>query len=90
MVWTEEFNTVNRAKLAWRETVYTTGTHTGQEDVQQMARNVHDVTMQTLLRTYTEARAYRPPYITLDEELFMIHTKTIKKQVGTLEFDVAR
>ena len=57
----------------------TVGTHMCQEDVQHMARDFHDVTRQTIFRKYAEARVDRPPEMTGHEELFMKHTRIMKR-----------
>ena len=52
-----------------------------------MVRAAHDVRRQTILRKYAEAKADRPPEMKMAEDLFMIHTKTMKKQMATHESD---
>ena len=51
-----------------------------QEDAWHNARDVHDVTRQTILRKYGEVRDDRALYMTADEELFMRCTKTMNRQ----------
>ena len=44
-----------------------------------MTRDVPDLTRQTILRKYEEARAEKLPEMTADKKLFMKCTKTVKR-----------
>ena len=45
-----------------------------------MAQDVDDMTRQTIFRKSSEAKADRTPKVITDEEVFMKHAKTMKRQ----------
>ena len=55
-----------------------------------MARGVHDVVRQTILKKYADTTADRPLETTTDKELFIKCTKTIETEVATEEIDRIR
>ena len=79
-------NSVGCHEKAWTKeqylweilTVYTVEIYMSQEDAKLMAKDAHGVGRWTILSKYAEVG--RSPEITIDEELFMTHAKTMKKQ----------
>ena len=66
------------------------GIHRCLENAQYMARDAEDVTKWTILGKYAEARADRPPEMTIDGAVQEVCQGHEEMEVATHEFDTVR